>query len=289
MRSQARSLTLGARIGAPTVREGSSTVGDVAAARSFGHMAELKRKGRGENTLPALDVGGSPGMNVTDRNKIVVEKKLLRNTLAIAALTVAPAVAQQLSFGIIGGASATSGFPNRTIASAAAGTAGTVFTTYSSGAGDYLVGAMIEASLPAQLAIEADGIYRPANFRSFSSSIEEAKTSSLSNTVLMWEFPVLLKTRFSKVPILPHAGAYAEVGPSFRIASNRNDTRPSNHGVTAGLGIATSLGRLTVSPALRYTRWAADPASSIPFVPPASQNQFEVVVGLAMRSSRPHK
>lgn len=197
-----------------------------------------------------------------------------------------PAVAQQFSIGIIGGVSATSGFPNRTIASAAIGTSGTVFTKYSSDAGDDLAGALLEAVLPAHLSIEADGIYRPVNFRSFSSSVQEAGISSPSNTVLMWEFPVFLKYRFAKIPILPHAGAFVEVGPSFRIASNRNDTRPSNHGFTEGFGVATSLRRLTLSPALRYTRWAADPASPIPLVPPANQNQIEFVVGLAVHSSR---
>ena len=161
---------------------------------------------------------------------------------------------------------------------------GTVFTTSSSDAGDYLVGGMVEVRLPKHLSIEADGIYRPLNFRSFTSSIPPGPGSAKSNTVLTWEFPVLLKGRFVRIPVLPGAEAFAEVGPSFRLASNRNDTRPSNRGATGGLGIETILGPLSVSPALRYTRWTADPAASIPYVPRTTPNQVETLIGLRWRS-----
>ena len=89
---------------------------------------------------------------------------------------------------------------------------------------------MAEVRLPKHLSIEADGIYRPLNFRNLG--------------------------RFVRIPVLPSAEAFAEVGPSFRLASNRNDTRPSDRGATGGLGMETILGPLSVSLALRYTRWA---------------------------------
>ena len=168
-------------------------------------------------------------------------------------LSIGPAGAQQFSLGILGGGSATSGFPNQTFASTMPGLQGTVFTTSSSDAGDYLVGGMVEVKLPKHLSLEADGIYRPLNFRNFTSSVLPGPSSPPSNTVLTWEFPVLLKGRFVRIPVLPGAEAFAEVGPSFRLASNRNDTRPSNRGATGGLGIETILGPLSVSPALRYT------------------------------------
>ena len=201
---------------------------------------------------------------------------------AVLVLSIGPARAQQFSLGILGGASATSGFPNQTFASTVPGLPATIFTTSSSDAGDYLVGAAVEVRLPKHLSIEADGIYRPLNFRNFTSSVRPG--SAPSNTVLTWEFPVLLKGRFVRIPVLPSAEAFAEVGPSFRLASNRNDTRPSNRGATGGLGMETILGPLSVSPALRYTRWAADPAASIPYVPRTTPNQVETLIGLRWRS-----
>ena len=217
----------------------------------------------------------------------MTQSKILLQTILVPTalvLSIGPARAQQFSLGILGGASATSGFPNRTFASTAPGLQGTVFTTSSSDAGDYLVGAMVEARLTKHLSIEADGIYRPLNFRSSSSSIPAGPGCAPSNTVLTWEFPVLLKGRFVRIPALPSAGAFAEVGPSFRLASNRNDTRPSNRGATGGLGVETIFGPLSVSPTLRYTRWAADPAASTPYVPRTAPNQVETLIGLRWRS-----
>jgi hypothetical protein len=217
----------------------------------------------------------------------MTQSKILLQTILVPTalvLSIGPARAQQFSLGILGGASATSGFPNRTFASTAPGLQGTVFTTSSSDAGDYLVGLMVEVGLPKHLSIEADGIYRPLNFRSFTSSITPGTGSAPYNTVLTWEFPVLLKGRFVRIPVLPSTGAFAEAGPSFRLASNRNDTRPSNHGVTGGLVAETILGPLSVAPTLRYTRWGADPAASIPYVPRTSPNQVEAFIGLRWRS-----
>lgn len=210
--------------------------------------------------------------------KILLQMILVPTALL---LSIGPASAQQFSLGILGGGSPTSGFPNQTFASTLPGQ-GTVFTTSSSDAGDYLVGGIVEVRLPKHLSIEADGIYRPLNFRNFTSSVRPG--SAPSNTVVTWEFPVLLKGRFVRIPVLPSAEAFAEVGPSFRLASNRNDTRPSNHGATGGLGIETVLGPLSVSPALRYTRWGADPAASIPYVPRTTPNQVETLIGLCWRS-----
>ena len=211
--------------------------------------------------------------------KILLQMILVPTALL---LSIGPAGAQQFSLGILGGGSATSGFPNQTFASTLPGQPGTVFTTSSSDAGDYLVGGIVEVRLPKHLSIEADGIYRPLNFRNFTSSVPPG--SGPSNTVVTWEFPVLLKGRFVRIPVLPSAEAFAEVGPSFRLAYNLNDTRPSNRGATGGLGIETILGPLSVSPALRYTRWGADSAASILYVPRTTPNQVETLVGLRWRS-----
>ena len=107
----------------------------------------------------------------------MIQYNILLQTILVPTalvLSIGPAGAQQFSLGLLGGGSATSGFPNQTFASTMPGPQGTVFTTSSSDAGDYLVGGMVEVRLPKHLSIEADGIYRPLNFRNFTSSVRPA-------------------------------------------------------------------------------------------------------------------
>ena len=47
----------------------------------------------------------------------------------------------------------------------------------------------------------------------------------------------------------------AELGPSFRLDGNQSGAAPSHYGVTAGAGVEARLGKLKISPAVRYTRW----------------------------------
>jgi hypothetical protein len=108
------------------------------------------------------------------------------------------AMAQTLSGGIVAGVSATSGFPNQTIVNSMPAT---VYTEYSSHAGDYLVGVMVEVRLPWNLSVEADGVYRPLNFKAVTSSVQPS--NSLGNTVLSWDFPVLVKLRFPNAAFSP--------------------------------------------------------------------------------------
>lgn len=74
-------------------------------------------------------------------------------------------------------------------------------------------------------------------------------------TVLTWQFPVLAKlnlrpsTRFQ--PIF-------EAGTSFRLYGNAGGYNPSRFGFTVGAEGETKLGRLTIGPVVRYTRWARD-------------------------------
>jgi hypothetical protein len=155
----------------------------------------------------------------------------------------------------------------------------TTYAVHSSDAGDYLVGAMVELRLPLNLAVEADGIYRPLNFRSYISSVPPGgASSSPSNTVLAWQFPVLLKYRARALAL--NQRPIFELGPSFRVASNLNDTSPANHGITAGVGLEERVRILRIAPVFRYTRWAQDRVETL--VPPRSKpNQVEAMVGLS--------
>jgi hypothetical protein len=155
----------------------------------------------------------------------------------------------------------------------------TTYASHSSDAGNYLIGAMAEIRLPLNLAVEADAIYRPLNFRSYISSVPPGGASSApSNTVLTWQFPVLLKYRAHA--LASNLRPVFEAGPSFRVASNLNDTSPSHHGVTAGGGLEARVRMLRIAPVFRYTRWARDRRAEL--LPPRSNsNQVEAVVGLS--------
>ena len=216
-------------------------------------------------------------MNLLNRNRAIFRLFALAGGI-LAACSVS--CAQGFSFGIVAGGSITSGFPNETIVMGPTSQfPQNTYASHSSDAGNYLIGAMAEIRLPLNLAVEADGIYRPLNFRSSISSVPPgAGSSSPSNTVLTWQFPVLLKYR---APALaPNLRPVFEVGPSFRVASNLNDTSPSNHGITAGAGVEERVRMLRIAPVFRYSRWARDRTTAL-WPPRSSPNQVEAVVGLS--------
>jgi hypothetical protein len=74
-------------------------------------------------------------------------------------------------------------------------------------------------------------------------------------SVLTWEFPVLAKYSWARWKWRP----FVTAGPSLRLAGNLNGYNPSRYGITAGGGVETRVKRgFRLSPAVRYTHWAAD-------------------------------
>jgi hypothetical protein len=106
-----------------------------------------------------------------------------------------------------------------------------------------MVGFAMGVNLPRRFGIEVDGLYHPL-------ILSEGQRS----TALTWEFPVLTKYKLSTGGFQP----LVELGPSFRSLGNLNNTSPGHYGVTAGLGGETRWRWVTVSPVVRFTRWAAD-------------------------------
>ena len=99
-------------------------------------------------------------------------------------------------------------------------------------------GLSLDMNVRAGFSIEAGGIYKPIGIS--------------KNSVLTWEFPVLLKYRWNVRAMRP----FAEAGPSFRASGNlQSSVPPSSFGFTAGAGIEKQAGRIRIAPALRYTRW----------------------------------
>ncbi|MFB3779193.1 MAG: outer membrane beta-barrel protein [Bryobacteraceae bacterium] len=131
-------------------------------------------------------------------------------------------------------------------------------------------GVMIEARLSKNWAVELDGLYRPLH----GSELEFGRRVRFAH--LTWEFPVLLKYRFSgKRGLRP----FVEGGPSFRAEGNLNLQSVSRFGATVGAGLETKLSWLKVSPMLRYTRWGGSGGGGA--LPRTWSNQTQVLVSFA--------
>ncbi len=163
------------------------------------------------------------------------------------------AFGQKLSIGVVGGFGLSGDFPAR--------------EGYAS-ARSKLVGVMLEFGLPKRLSIEWDGLYRPL-------ILSEGQRA----TVLTWEFPLLVKYRFSAARLRP----FAQLGPSFRATGNLSGTNPSHYGVTSGAGVEARMRGLIISPAVRFTLWMADPKRNISQLDPPRtiRNQAELLVGFS--------
>jgi hypothetical protein len=181
------------------------------------------------------------------------------------------AFGQHLSFGVTGGVGLTGDFQTESYPGPG------LTTEIHSNSKSYIVGPMLELSLPFHLSVEADGLYRPLRYTE-ELDFTNGSAFNYPATVTTWEFPVLMKYKWP----LPVVKPFAEAGPSFRAAWNPNFSNPSNRGITMGGGVEVHLGKLKVAPQLRYTRWASDSSfasgSTQAFTNP---NQGELLVGIS--------
>jgi hypothetical protein len=160
------------------------------------------------------------------------------------------AFGQPVSFGVVGGFCLTEDFQHQIFDHVIA------YSTPKR----WIAGGMVEVRLPLHLSVEADGLYH--ELESTSEFIEPNGTANSVSPapVVTWEFPVMVKYRFS----LPILKPFVEAGPSFRTAGNLNGTSPSNHGFTAGVGVEAHAWKLKIAPQVRYLRWARDAYAQIP-------------------------
>ena len=167
----------------------------------------------------------------------------------------------------------------------------------------YIAGPMVELGLPFGFGIEFDALYSREGYRtSFSNFAGTFNSRERSNS---WELPLLLKYRLA----LPLAKPFVEAGYATReyssgqfdssgflvdlstgLRSFQQSSGTSNfdasHGFIAGGGVQAGVGRLRLSPELRYTRWTSTPINA-PLSQGAAyqstQNQVEVLVGLGWK------
>ncbi len=142
----------------------------------------------------------------------------------------------------------------------------------------YMGGLAVELDLNRRLSIEVNGLYRPLRAHSYGAVLDgtgilRPDDTAFEFTVVTWQFPVLAKYR-----LLPESKTrpVLEAGPSFRAAGNLNGYNPSRYGFTAGGGIETNYKAVKISPVLRYTRWAKDPAGTVRSANTAA-NQVELL------------
>jgi len=188
-----------------------------------------------------------------------------------------PCFCQSLSIGVKGGVRATGDFNG-------------------SGASEskrYAVGPALEAKLPLRFALEVDVLYSSFGLRS---------TDGFFGTVFhqswranSWEFPIVGKFRPAGpiyveggyVPRTLHGSARFDsttvdfAGNGTRQVIDQKTDYQVSHGVLAGGGIDWPMGRLRLSPEVRYTRWltdAFDREGSRGFFLRPSQNRAEFLV-----------
>jgi hypothetical protein len=133
-----------------------------------------------------------------------------------------------------------------------------------------IVGALLEFAIYRSLALEANGIYRALHATDLSTMEGDVRFA-----VLTWEFPVMAKYKFRESRAWQ---PFVELGPSFRLDGNFNGPTPSHYGVAVGAGVQAHLGRLKISPAIRYTRWGEErsPQGGGTF-----RNEVETLIGLS--------
>jgi hypothetical protein len=131
----------------------------------------------------------------------------------------------------------------------------------------FLIGPEVDLNLPFHLGVEADALYR--HYKLGGSGVNE------------WDFPILLKYRFSAVPVLH---PFLDAGPIFNHVSEIQavTSNVSAPGVVFGAGIDLHALFLHVKPEFRYIHWI-DPNHD--FAPlnsslASNQNQAQILVGI---------
>jgi hypothetical protein len=189
--------------------------------------------------------------------------------LAGAMLCAPRAFAQGLNYGVIGGAALTDAAAGREHG----------MTKYWSESKDAVAGVMLEFRWGPRFSVEANGLYRElhANSAIVSHTLADSSTRYIRATpAVTWQFPVLAKYRFRTALLRP----FVEAGPSFRTGGTF-EVMPSHRGVTAGFGLETYWGALSISPVVRYTRW--QPSLSAYWENQANQVEMLVGIGRAPR------
>ena len=137
----------------------------------------------------------------------------------------------------------------------------------------YTVGPTVEFHLPARYSLEIDALYKRFGFDG--QAVTADGSTLIGTRGNSWEFPILAKFEVVPGPVRP----FVDAGASIRHISGIKQVRQivsagtlsivelnnppefnksTDIGLAFGAGIALKLGRVRISPELRYTRWGGE-------------------------------
>ncbi len=160
---------------------------------------------------------------------------------------------------------------------------------------------MLELGLPLGFAVEVDALYHRNGYLFGQDNVGIVIDSERANS---WEFPILLKYKLPVPKIKPFieagwaprtiSGTIAESGVNLNIetgqqtpfsTSFKTNWSRSFGGVFGG-GVQFEVGRLRLSPEVRYTYWTSTPINGTFGNGPAyfsTQNQVDVLIGIGWK------
>jgi len=183
--------------------------------------------------------------------------------IGVCLLTCPVSFGQSLSIGGIGGGTATNDLSNQWVTDVSA---------------RYMIGPTLDIGLPFGFGFEADALYRHETYQATFIPVPQQHVTS-------WEFPLLLRKTLPFPLIKPFVeGGYA---PRALQGGSLMSPYPSaSHGIVIGGGVGLGIGRLRLSPVLRYTHWNNSPAVLIYSDGPTislTQNQVDLLLGVSWR------
>lgn len=140
--------------------------------------------------------------------------------------------------------------------------------------GRFTLGPTVELNLPHRVSIEADLLYRSADFDLRTTGSQRVKGTE-------WRIPILLKYRVRGGLVRPFLAA----GPTWQLFTGFDgplglDTE-TNKGVTAAAGLEGKLALVRLSGELRYTRWGAATIGNLASgLTNVNKNQVEMLLGV---------
>ncbi len=143
----------------------------------------------------------------------------------------------------------------------------------------FTIGPSAELFLPFGFGIEADLLYRRTEMK-VTRAPGDGEPSVSKETVGNWDIPLLAKFRFPGAGLrlfVTAGGAYRSFGRLPSLAANLKD---SGWGFVMGGGLQIKIGRLRLSPELRFTRWGSGESGRGPTVIEYNRNQADFLLGI---------
>ena len=137
----------------------------------------------------------------------------------------------------------------------------------------YTFGPYLELRLPAGFGIEMDALYKTYEYRQI------VPSPGITQNSHAWEFPFLVKKRFLPGPVKP----YLETGAAFDHLSTANFRELHDRnawGLVVGGGVDVRLGRLHITPEIRYTGWTSRHFESPGTLLQSNRNQAAFLLGI---------